>query len=169
MLAMDINNKVYGNAISASNYTPPSQQYVSGLTVQSSNDPNFFPDGTCIDKGPEQGSPDCNNGFSGEYTYVVKAFTTDPSQAITGLSIDITSDSNSALGDIANGTGSDYRYVITSQDLSLPTRVSDVALWRSPNDSVSLADAVGWDGISTDINHGRSGAYLCLVWKNVQV
>ncbi|KAH6980238.1 PLC-like phosphodiesterase [Fusarium venenatum] len=167
-LAMTINNKVYGNAASA-NTPSPTQQYISALTVQASNASNFFPTGTCVDVSPDQGSPDCNNGFSGEYTYVVKSFTTDPSQAITGLSIDITGDSNPALGDMANGTGGDFRYVITSQNLTLPIRISDVQLWRSPDDPVTLADAVGWDGISTDINHGRSGAYLYLVWKNAQV
>lgn len=170
MLAMAINNKVYGNAISAITPTP-APQYVSALNVQASNDSSFFPIGTCVDVSSSLGSPDCNNGFSGEHTYVVKKMTTDPSQAITGLAIDITRDSNPALGDMADGAGGDFRYVITSQDLSLATRVSDVQLWRSQNDSVSLSDvnAAGWDGITSDINHGRSGAYLYLVWKNVQV
>ncbi|EXF83910.1 hypothetical protein CFIO01_03933 [Colletotrichum fioriniae PJ7] len=170
-LAMAINKKVYGNVISA-NSPAHTQQYISALTVQASNDSSFFPPGTCVDESGDLGSPDCNNSFGGEYTYVVKSFTTDPSQAITGLSIEITGDSNPALGgDMAKGAGGDFRYVVTSQDLNLPTRISEVQLWRSPNDSVTLADAInaGWDGISTDINHGRSGAYLYLVWKDVQV
>ncbi|CAF3646138.1 unnamed protein product [Fusarium graminearum] len=168
-LAMAINNKVYGNANSG-NIPSPTQQYVSSLTVQTSGDSDFFPLGTCVDESGRQGSPDCNNSFSGDYTYVVKTFTTNPSQAITGLSIHITGDKNSWLGgDMANDAGGDFRYVVTSQDLTLPTRISNVQLWRSPDDPVTLADAVGWDGISTDINHGRSGAYLYLVWKNARV
>ncbi|KAF5233651.1 hypothetical protein FAUST_8087 [Fusarium austroamericanum] len=122
----------------------PSQQYVSSLTIEASNDKDFFPPGTCVDQSGRQGSPDCNNSFDGDYTYAVKTFTTNPSQAITGLSICITGD-------------------------SMPTRIRDVQLWRSPDDPVTLADAVGWDGISTDINHGRSGDYLYLVWKNDRV
>ncbi|KAK1714470.1 uncharacterized protein CLUP02_15776 [Colletotrichum lupini] len=168
-LAMAINKKVYGNV--SPNPPAPTQRYVSALTVQASNDSSFFPPGTCVDESGDLGSPDCNNSFGGEYTYVVKSFTTDPSQAVTGLSIEITGDSDPALGgDLAKGAGGDFRYVVTSQDLKLPTRISEVQLWRSPNDSVSLADAInaGWDGISTDINHGRSGAYLYLVWKDVQ-
>ncbi|KAJ3546137.1 hypothetical protein NM208_g2154 [Fusarium decemcellulare] len=137
-LAMAINNKVYGNAISA-NFPSPAQQYVSSLTVQASNASDFFPSGTCVD-----------------------AFTTDPSQAITGLSIEITDDSNPALGDMANGTGGDFRYVVTSQDLTLPTRISEVQLWRSPNDPVTLADAVGWDGISLSVTHVEG------YWKQVE-
>ncbi|KAF4441395.1 hypothetical protein FACUT_2703 [Fusarium acutatum] len=146
--------------------------YVSALTVQASDDSNFLPPGTCVDASPDTGSPDCNNGLGEDYTYVVKSYTPDPSQAITGLSIDITANGDHPeLGDMANGAGGDYRYVITSRDLNLPTRIGDVQLWRSQDDSVSLSDVAsfGWDGISTDINHGRSGAYLYLVWKNVLV
>jgi hypothetical protein len=146
--------------------------YISALTVQASDDSDFFPPGTCVDASPAQGSPDCNNGHGGDYTYVVKSYTSDPSEAITGLFIDITGNcDHPELGDMANRTGGAYRYVITLRDLNLPTKIGDVQLWRSQDDSVSLSDvaAYGWDGISTDINHRRSGAYLYLVWKNVQV
>ncbi|KAG5769220.1 hypothetical protein H9Q72_003492 [Fusarium xylarioides] len=151
--------------------SPRPGHYVSALRVEASDDSNFFPPGTCVDASPSMGSPDCNNGLGGDYTYVVKSYTSDPSQAITGLSIDITGNcDHPELGDMANGAGGDYRYVITSRDLNLPTKIGDVQLWRSQDDSVSLSDvaAFGWDGLSTDINHQRSGAYLYLVWKNVQ-
>ncbi|KAF5620235.1 hypothetical protein F52700_11555 [Fusarium sp. NRRL 52700] len=145
--------------------------YVSALTVHASDDCNFFPAGTCVDASPAKGSADCNNGHDGDYTYVVKSYTTDPSRAITGFDIVITGSCDyPELVDIAKGAGGDYRYVVTSRDLNLPTRIGDVQLWRSRDDPVSLSDvaAFGWDGISTDINHRRSGAYLYLVWKNVR-
>ncbi|KAG8667783.1 hypothetical protein FPOAC2_12982 [Fusarium poae] len=145
------------------------QQYISALTVHAFNNSDVFPPGTCVDASPNQSSSDCNNCFGGEYTYVVKSFTTTDSRAITGLSIEIVGERNPALQDMAKGTGGDYRYVITSQDLALPTRVNGVQLWRSFNGPVTLVDTVGWDGISTDINSGRGGAYLYLVWKNAEV
>ncbi|KAK1522504.1 uncharacterized protein CCOS01_10216 [Colletotrichum costaricense] len=168
---MGTNNNVHGNAIPA-NSPPPPQKYISALRIEASDDSDFFPTGTCVDNSGDLGSPDCNNSFGGKYTYVVKSFTADPSRAITGLRIEITGDDEPAFGgDMAQGAGGDYRYVVTSRDLNLPTRISEVQLWRSPNDSVSLGDAraAGWDGISTDINHKRSGAYLYLVWNNVRV
>ncbi|KAF5602518.1 hypothetical protein FPCIR_1859 [Fusarium pseudocircinatum] len=149
--------------------SPRPHQYVSALRVVAS-DSKSFPPGACSDASPGMGSPDCNDGQDGDYTYVVKSFTSDPFQAITGLNIVITGSCDyPELGDIAKGAGGDYRYVVTSQNLNLPTRVGDVQLWRSQDDSVSLSDVAsfGWDGISSDINHRRSGAYLYLVWKNV--
>ncbi|KAF4499934.1 hypothetical protein FAGAP_3935 [Fusarium agapanthi] len=151
--------------------SPLPHQYVLALRVEGS-DSKSFPPGACVDASPDMGSPDCNDGQDGDYTYVVKSFTPDLLQAITGLIVVITGIcDHPELGDIAKGAGVDYRYVITSQALNLPTRIGDVQFWRSQNDSVSLSDvaAFGWDGISSDIKHRRSGAYLYLVWKNVPV
>ncbi|KAG5747913.1 hypothetical protein H9Q70_009407 [Fusarium xylarioides] len=109
--------------------SPRSGQYVSALRVAASDDSNFFLPGTCIDASPDMGSPDCNNGLGGDYTYVIKSYTSDPAQAITGLSINITSNcDHPELGDMANGAGGDYRYVITSRDLNLPTKIGDIQL-----------------------------------------
>lgn len=59
--------------------------------------------------------------------------------------------------------GGDYRYVIT-KNTGRPNKIKQVtlmdrALHRVPD---------GWSGMSIDINKGRGGRFLHLVWKTIK-
>ncbi|KAF7357555.1 Variant-surface-glycoprotein phospholipase C [Mycena sanguinolenta] len=163
-LAMAINFMVYGSQVPA--LPAPPQQYIEILGVEVTGDNSTPLPNALVDAGPGLGSADCNHGFGGDYTWVVAVTTTDPTQAITGISVDVTSSSIDGLSDMASSTSGDFRYVKTSSDPNSP-KITAAALWRSPDDSVSLADvqAAGWAGMTSDINSGRSGDYLYIVWK----
>lgn len=45
-------------------------------------------------------------------------------------------------------------------------KIADVALWRSGDNQNNPPS--GWDGMTMDINKGRAGDYLYLVWKTKQ-
>ncbi|KAK7417455.1 hypothetical protein QQX98_004575 [Neonectria punicea] len=61
------------------------------------------------------------------------------------------------------GAGGDYRYVQWSNDRNADRLITDVALWRS--DDSQGGPPNGWDGKTQDINSGRGGDYLYLVWR----
>ena len=93
--------------------------------------------------------------------------TLDPNQAITDISIAVQSDSRgNGQSDMANNAGGDYRYVDYSSDADNARKITDIAFWRS-GDAKTIEDvqAQGWDGMTTDINAGRGGDYIYVIWK----
>ncbi len=69
------------------------------------------------------------------------------------------------MKDIARGTGGDYRYVIPEKDQREKKKISEINLLRSSN-SVTVPPN-GYSGMSIDINRGRKGDFLYLIWKTV--
>ncbi|KAJ3544656.1 hypothetical protein NM208_g2937 [Fusarium decemcellulare] len=88
-----------------------------------------------------------------------------PDQMVNYLWIDIDGDGGSSDGrqDLAEGAGDEYRYVGVSQDGNARRFIADVGLWRSDNRQVHPPP--DWDGMTHDINQGRGGDYLYLVWR----
>ena len=107
------------------------------------------------------GSADVNKGMGGKYTYVIKVMTTNPAEAATSF---VFFNQNTPLpkeyygDDYAEGAGGDYRYIKKSFDREKsPIRWDNLKLCRG---SVPH----GW-GSTTDLNKGRGGDDLYLIWK----
>ncbi|KAJ5531577.1 hypothetical protein N7527_004970 [Penicillium freii] len=66
--------------------------------------------------------------------------------------------------DLAKDTGGDYRYL--HFDTHGSHRIGRVALVRSDRRiDFNWVDRLGWNGFTSDINEGRHGDYLYIIWK----
>lgn len=66
--------------------------------------------------------------------------------------------------DLAKDTGGDYRYL--HYDTLGSHRIGRVALVRSDRRiDFNWVDRLGWNGFTSDINEGRHGDYLYIIWK----
>ena len=97
------------------------------------------------------------------YVWLVPQYTNDPDSAVTSFQIDIQSQENPDLDDLAKGAGGDYRYLLSAQDITQINKVIEVGLLRSDQEVPSPPD--GWDGQTIDINKSRGKTYLYLLWK----
>ncbi|KAF5024857.1 hypothetical protein F66182_3096 [Fusarium sp. NRRL 66182] len=103
------------------------------------------------------GNADINKGQGGS-VHRAQA----PGQLVNNLWIDVTG-SDDSRSDLAKGAGGDYRYIGSSKDTNATQFITDVGLWRSGDGQDS--PPAGWHGKSIDINSGRGGDYLYLVWR----
>ena len=73
---------------------------------------------------------------------------------------------NSSLQDMAKGAGGAYRYLKQQDGRDAPVRITDVALFRSKKQQfLSVDPSNGWHESTFDINEGRGGDFLYVVWK----
>ncbi|KAK7032626.1 hypothetical protein VNI00_012889 [Paramarasmius palmivorus] len=106
---------------------------------------------------------DINKGFHGEYVYLTPITTNNPNDAATSFKIVIQSHADPEKKDLAKGAGGDYRYVIPMRDPGA-RKITSARLLRSG--SKQDYPPSGFNGLSTDINQGRKGDYLYIVWKS---
>ncbi|KAK0666762.1 hypothetical protein QBC41DRAFT_305001 [Cercophora samala] len=109
-------------------------------------------------------SADINNGFGGDYVWLVPKRAPKPKMMVDKLWVEIRGDNDGGRNDdLAKGAGGDYRYLSWSNDMDASRFVTDLALWRSGDEQGSPPG--GWHHMSGDINKGRGGDYLYLVWR----
>ncbi|KAI0404132.1 hypothetical protein F4802DRAFT_607591 [Xylaria palmicola] len=138
--------------------------YVSGVKVS-------YGETAPSDKIEEinKGEADINNGFGGEYVWLTTEWTDDLDKAATYFEVRITGSAQAGLDDLAKGAGGDYRYLIAQQDAHVEKKIRRLALYRKSNSEgpVTSSDIAGrgYTDFSTDINAGRGGDYLHLIWQ----
>ena len=104
------------------------------------------------------------------YSWIVAQYTEDPALAVTNIIITIQGKAIGGKIDMATGAGGDFRYVDYSVDRGNRNKIQSIYLWRSKKFiGISDLNAQGLNGMSIDINKGRSGDYLYLVWKTAVV
>ncbi|EAU83104.1 hypothetical protein E4U22_004464 [Claviceps purpurea] len=111
-------------------------------------------------------NPDINYGFNGKFVWLVPEQTRKTAQALTNVEFVSQAESDDRYWDLAAGAGGSNRYLIPVYDTNNKDKIYELALWRS--DSYITHDkvkAAGWSGTTGDINSGRGGTYLNLVWK----
>ncbi|KAF3901832.1 hypothetical protein AA313_de0207899 [Arthrobotrys entomopaga] len=106
-------------------------------------------------------SNDINKSQGGEYVFLRAHKFDHPGRMIKQFDIVRTGD-NTGESDLAKGAGGDYRYLRACYDHA-EYAVTDVALWRCSDKQYNAPQ--GWHGKSGDINEGRGGDYLYLVWR----
>ncbi|KAI2465789.1 hypothetical protein F4781DRAFT_435043 [Annulohypoxylon bovei var. microspora] len=112
-------------------------------------------------------SSDINSGFGGKYVWLRPEWTTVEGEAISDLSFEKSSTPIRNYNDLAMGAGGDFRYVQASRDGS--GIVTKIGLFRvkqelSPEEIKSRIEQGGFTQYSKDINEGRGGDYLYLLW-----
>ncbi|KAF4334948.1 hypothetical protein FBEOM_11205 [Fusarium beomiforme] len=105
---------------------------------------------------------DINKGQDGSYVWLRVHRAQAKDQMVNNFWIDVVGDDD-GRSDLAKGAGGNYRYIGFSRDSNATHFVTDVGLWRSDDGQDSPPHS--WQGISGDINSGRGGDYLYLVWR----
>ena len=96
-------------------------------------------------------------------------YTFDSASAAVAFDIVIQSKKIEGRDDLAKGADGKYRYVIPVPDVRERRKVVEAQLVRSgkrvaPGDVPGIVGE-GWEGARRDINEGRGGDYLYLVWR----
>ncbi|KAK6520188.1 hypothetical protein TWF506_000471 [Arthrobotrys conoides] len=127
---------------------------------------------------------DLNSGHKGEFVYLKKVVKTipprpykqhieqlqqdqeqqdtDDRRRLQYIGIERLGNGDPARADLAKGAGEEFRFLKYVYRFTGPA-IYDVALWRSGGRQ--CIPPTGWDGMSCDINEGRRGDYLYIVWK----
>ncbi|KAG6886397.1 hypothetical protein C0995_008168, partial [Termitomyces sp. Mi166 len=143
------------------------KKFIKGFRIVYSDQPSDAP----ADRIREwfKGSDDINDTFGGKYVWMVPETTTDVSQALTGFDLFIQGNNDPRYSDLAAGAGGSYRYLVPVKQSHSNMYISEVTLVRSKEDILSSLSDLIWNdlptGYTNDINKGRGGGYLYLVWK----
>ena len=135
--------------------------YINNLYVVATNTAAERPAGAVSEISGQ--SSDCNKGFGGKFTWLVPTYTSDPNGALTGFIFVRQDNPVPGLGDLAEGAGGQFRYIIVQRELQNPAKVTKVALWRRSQGTSGVP--AGYRAKTSDINEGRGGDYLYLVWN----
>ncbi|RAL10216.1 uncharacterized protein BO97DRAFT_144237 [Aspergillus homomorphus CBS 101889] len=107
---------------------------------------------------------DINAGFGGKYVWLVANYFHDSEYGIAEIKVVISEDEKPGQLDLAKGAGGQYRYLETSTHGEYG--ISSLKLLRSGEEVTSENfKSQGFHGWSSDVNAGRGGDYLYLVWK----
>ena len=104
-------------------------------------------------------------GVLSRYVWLVGNYTNDPDSACTAYSVAVQGLADDSKADLASGAGGDFRYVLGMRSLGVPIKLTEVRLLRSSNPVNLQALPEGYYGMSGDINRGRKGTYLYLIWR----
>jgi hypothetical protein len=100
------------------------------------------------------------------YIWLVPKYTNNAAAAATSFDFVNQSSRNAKYSDLANGAGGDWRYLIPVCDPRQKAKITECALLRASS-MISVDDIrkLGWTNMSGDINRGRKGDWLYLIWK----
>ncbi|KAM5533235.1 hypothetical protein V8D89_013100 [Ganoderma adspersum] len=111
-------------------------------------------------------SDNINHQFGGNYVWLVPKFTPEDGRgaALTGFNIVVQKDVDSSVSNLAKGAAGDNRYLLFNMNAMQSDKVTEVALFRTQSAMIDMPS--GWTQSTTNINEGRAGAYLYLLWKS---
>ncbi|CDF33130.1 unnamed protein product [Chondrus crispus] len=109
---------------------------------------------------------DINRGYGGKYVFLEPVWVDDISQGADNISVQISGGvpgwtKERGQQDMAMGAGGDYRFLDIWHRRDVKEKIVDVVLWGGQ--LVRIPD--GWTGMTGDLNKGRGGRYLYIVWK----
>ncbi|KAI0265965.1 hypothetical protein BC834DRAFT_824277 [Gloeopeniophorella convolvens] len=111
------------------------------------------------------GAPeDINKGFKGKYVWLVPVWGTDTRKAINNVDLVIQGKADNRYQDLAKGAKGDFRYLIPVHTANNPQYITDLKLLRTPHSTQPDPNS-GYTGTTGDINKGRKGDYLYLIWR----
>ena len=101
------------------------------------------------------------------YVWICLNFTTDADKACTYIKLAVQSKSDDAHSCFVRDTSDSYhRYLLPSVEPQREEKITDVCLLRTTGAAVVPP---GYNGMTIDINQGRGGSWLYLIWKTVAV
>ncbi|KAL4744284.1 hypothetical protein BDW72DRAFT_98836 [Aspergillus terricola var. indicus] len=136
--------------------------YLQSIDVRYGEDPSSEPSDAI--RTVDGSNADINAGFGGDFVWLVPRYNFETDNAVSNIRVIIQGDPDSGYVDLAKGAGGDYRYLRLERDGG--SKIQEVRLLRR-NDEADFAAvrALGFDGLSSDINKGRGGDFLYVVWK----
>ncbi|KAN0076572.1 hypothetical protein V8E54_006714 [Elaphomyces granulatus] len=138
-------------------------KYLTDIDVSYGDSPSSEPSDAIRTVDGNNG--DINAGMKGKYVWLTPKWSSESSNAVSNIRIIIQKESDPNFEDLAKGAGGDYRYLRLERNGS--DKIHALQLLRRKDEvSFETINALGFDGVSTDINKGRGGDYLYLVWKN---
>ncbi|EKM50341.1 uncharacterized protein PHACADRAFT_105609 [Phanerochaete carnosa HHB-10118-sp] len=109
------------------------------------------------------GNDDINAGFGGKYVWLRPIYTYNPAEAASRFDLIIQDGEHLDWPDLAKWAGGKYRFLRAVNDHMSPVKITQLALLRGGY--VEKVDGWGYSEKTGDINGGRWGDYLYLVWK----
>ncbi|KAI1417058.1 hypothetical protein F5Y13DRAFT_185890 [Hypoxylon sp. FL1857] len=112
-------------------------------------------------------SSDINSGFGGKFVWLHPEWTSVNEEAISDLSFEKSSSPVRNYNNLAMGAGGDFRYIQASRngiDALTKAGLFRVQEHLSPEEIQSRIEQSGFTHYSGDINEGRGGDYLYLLW-----
>ncbi|GJJ07058.1 hypothetical protein Clacol_001257 [Clathrus columnatus] len=131
--------------------------YISGIIVHYGNPQ---PPKTILELNG--GSADLNKDFQGQYVYLVAERTADANLACNRFEVIIQDKEDALRKDLSKGTGDGFRYLLSFSNVGDHEKVTDVRLLRLSKPIES--PPAGFVGMTSDINKGRKGDFLYLIW-----
>ncbi|KAL8672884.1 MAG: hypothetical protein Q9168_002668 [Polycauliona sp. 1 TL-2023] len=108
---------------------------------------------------------DINSGFGGKYVWLKPIYTNQVSQALTEVRIAVVDKEVPGSSDLAKGAKGKFRYLQFNKDANNDRKIVGAALLRSAGQAMTIKGAPGYDVITGDINQGRKGDFLYLVFQ----
>ncbi|KAL4908315.1 hypothetical protein BDW74DRAFT_175005 [Aspergillus multicolor] len=136
--------------------------YLESIDVRYGADPSTEPSNGI--KTVDGSSADINDRFGGDFVWLVPIYTSNAGSAVSNIRVIIQGDPDSGYYDLAKGAGGDYRYLRMERDGG--SKITEVKLLRRDDEAdFATVQALGFQGLSSDINEGRGKDFLYLVWK----
>ncbi|KAG6863438.1 hypothetical protein C0991_005773 [Blastosporella zonata] len=144
------------------------KQFIKDLRVVTGDQPSNAPGNRVRDWFG--GSDDINYGQGGKYIWLVPEYTTKVSEALTIFDLAIQSNADPRYTDIAMGSGGKYRYLIPVTQSNINLYITHLSLARFDSDMYSSLGNITFRGLpqghTQDLNGGRGGTFLYLVWES---
>ncbi|GJJ12688.1 hypothetical protein Clacol_006932 [Clathrus columnatus] len=143
------------------NVNPP--QYILGYSVVYGNLPSEEPRNavTTLDNNDDN----INMGFGGNYVWVVPEYGSARERARTSFIFIAQDHNNDNYKNLAKGANGKYRYLLPMINRGTKQKIIGLRLLRSS--SQILSPPKGYHGMTKDINEGRHGTYLYLIWEGI--
>ncbi|KAG6889610.1 hypothetical protein C0995_016136 [Termitomyces sp. Mi166 len=173
--------RVQGSALRTTSVPLPSDEMEEEVLIDLELVPKMFISGMRVvytDKASDApgdrvrdwfgGSDNINYSFSGKHVWLVPEWTNRISQALTNFDLVVQSQDDVQYSNLARGAGGDYRYLIPVRQSNQKLFISQLTLARSVKALDDLHNTI-WRGLpqgaTGDINKGRRGDFLYLVWE----
>lgn len=98
------------------------------------------------------------------YVWLVPKYDSDPTNALTGVGVSIQERDDDSKRCLARGSPGNYRFLLPESVKGLK-KIYSMDLLRL--DRAMVRAPFGYDGATSDINQGRKGGWLYLIWKSV--
>ncbi|KAJ3559519.1 hypothetical protein NM688_g292 [Phlebia brevispora] len=140
-------------------------RFVSGITVEYGS--KLSQQSVTYVTDIHGGGDDINMGFHGCYVWISASYTSRAADACNSFVVVVQDKEDPDRPNLAKGAGGSYRYIVPVSDASNDRRITYIRLLRT-HSAVSTPPN-GYSGMSTNLNDGRGGDFLYLIWRDTTV
>ncbi|KAF2227182.1 hypothetical protein BDZ85DRAFT_131 [Elsinoe ampelina] len=108
-------------------------------------------------------SADLNKGMGGDCVWLKGHYSTSPGEMVHEIGIEMRDKGQHGVDNISKGAEGSPRFLDLKRDVNKNEFIRTYGLWRTSREQGYPPS--GWSGISNDINTGRGGDCLYIVWR----